>query len=80
MGFVHLPYKGEEEWLLRRQKSITATDIAKIRTGSPKSFAALWREKHEPPRHFSNRYTEHGKDREPHIAAEVTEQRSEERR
>ena len=74
MGFVHLPYKGEEEWLLRRQRSITATDIAKIRTGSPKAFAALWREKHEPPRHFSNKFTEHGKDREPHIAAEVTEQ------
>lgn len=73
MGFVHLPYKGEQEWLERRQQSITATDIAKIRTGSPKAFAALWKEKHCPPRHFSTRFTEHGKLREPIIADMVRE-------
>ena len=73
MGFVELPYMGEEEWLRQRRSVVTATDVAKIKTGSDKAFASLWREKREPSAFRGNRFTQHGKDREPVIAAMLTE-------
>ena len=73
MGFVELPYKGEEEWLRQRRSVVTATDVAKIKTGSDKAFASLWREKRTPSTFRGNRFTQHGKDREPVIAAMLTE-------
>lgn len=72
MGFIILPYEGEDAWLQQRQKVVTATDVAKIRTGTDAAFMSLWREKHNPPRKFNNRWTQHGKNREPVIAAAVT--------
>lgn len=72
-NYVEIQTDTESEWLSRRQKSITATDIAKIRTGTDKAFKSLWKEKREPPKRFSNRFTEHGKEREPHIAQELAE-------
>lgn len=30
MGFIILPYEGEDAWLQQRQKVVTATDVAKI--------------------------------------------------
>ncbi|MGP5931495.1 YqaJ viral recombinase family protein [Corynebacterium glyciniphilum] len=73
MGFVELPYTGEEEWLRQRRSVVTATDVAKIKTGSDKAFASLWREKRTPSTFRGNRFTQHGKDREPVIAAMLTE-------
>lgn len=75
MGFVELPYKGEEEWLRQRRSVVTATDVAKIKTGSDKAFASLWREKRTPSTFRGNRFTQHGKDREPVIAAMLSEDR-----
>lgn len=72
MGFIVLPYQGEDAWLQQRQQVVTATDVAKIRTGSDAAFMSLWKEKHNPPRKFNNRWTRHGKNREPVIAAAVT--------
>lgn len=72
-NYVEIQTNTESEWLSWRQKSITATDIAKIRTGTDKVFKSLWKEKREPPKRFSNRFTEHGKEREPHIAHELAE-------
>ena len=72
MGFVELPYTGEEEWLRQRRSVVTATDVAKIKTGSDKAFASLWREKREPSTFRGNRFTQHGKDREPVIADMLT--------
>jgi predicted phage-related endonuclease len=72
MGFVELPYMGEEEWLRQRRSVVTATDVAKIKTGSDKAFASLWREKRTPSAFRGNRFTQHGKDREPVIAAMLT--------
>ena len=69
MGFVELPYAGEEEWLRQRRSVVTATDVAKIKTGSDKAFASLWREKRTPSTFRGNKFTQHGKDREPVIAA-----------
>ena len=77
MGFIVLPYEGEDAWLRQRQQVVTATDVAKIRTGSDAAFMSLWREKHNPPRKFNNRWTRHGKDREPVIAAAITANRPE---
>ena len=73
MGYVELPYTGEEEWLRQRRSVVTATDVAKIKTGSDKAFASLWREKREPSTFRGNRFTQHGKDREPVIADMLTE-------
>ena len=75
MGFVELPYMGEEEWLRQRRSVVTATDVAKIKTGSDKAFASLWREKRTPSTFRGNRFTQHGKDREPVIAAMLSEDR-----
>ena len=75
MGFVELPYSGEEEWLRQRRSVVTATDVAKIKTGSDKAFASLWREKRTPSTFRGNRFTQHGKDREPVIAAMLSEDR-----
>ncbi|WP_291475737.1 YqaJ viral recombinase family protein [Corynebacterium sp.] len=77
MGFIILPNTGETEWLQQRQKVVTATDMAKIRSGSDAAFMSLWREKHNPPRKFHNKWTEHGKKREPVIAAAITANRPE---
>lgn len=73
MGFVELPYTGEEEWLRQRRSVVTATDVAKIKTGSDRAFASLWREKRTPSTFRGNRFTQHGKDREPVIAAMLSE-------
>lgn len=73
MGFIELPYEGEEEWLRQRRSVVTATDVAKIKTGSDRAFASLWREKREPSTFRGNRFTQHGKDREPAIADALTE-------
>ena len=75
MGFVELPYMGEEEWLRQRRSVVTATDVAKIKTGSDKAFASLWREKRTPSTFRGNRFTQHGKDREPVIADMLSEDR-----
>ena len=75
MGFVELPYTGEEEWLRQRRSVVTATDVAKIKTGTDKAFASLWREKRTPSTFRGNRFTQHGKDREPVIAAMLSEDR-----
>lgn len=75
MGFMELPYMGEEEWLRQRRSVVTATDVAKIKTGSDKAFASLWREKRTPSTFRGNRFTQHGKDREPAIAAMLSEDR-----
>lgn len=77
MGFIILPNTGETEWLQQRQKVVTATDVAKIRSGSEAAFMSLWKEKHNQPRKFNNRWTQHGKNREPVIAAAITENRPE---
>lgn len=77
MGFIILPNTGETEWLQQRQKVVTATDMAKIRSGSEAAFMSLWKEKHNPPRKFNNRWTQHGKNREPVIAAAITANRPE---
>lgn len=58
--------------MLQRTSRVTATDIAKIRSGTDKAFAALWKYKHEPIRQFTNRWIEHGKKREPVIAKELS--------
>lgn len=75
MGFVELPYMGEEEWLRQRRSVVTATDVAKIKTGTDKAFASLWREKRTPSTFRGNKFTQHGKDREPAIAAMLSEDR-----
>lgn len=77
MGFIILPNTGETEWLQQRQKVVTATDVAKIRSGSEAAFMSLWKEKHNPPRKFNNKWTRHGKNREPVIAAAITANRPE---
>lgn len=73
MGFVELPYTGEEEWLRQRRSVVTATDVAKIKTGSDKAFASLWKEKRTPSTFRGNRFTKHGQYREPVIAAWLSE-------
>lgn len=75
MGFITLPYTGEEEWLRQRRSVVTATDVAKIKAGSDRAFASLWREKRGPSTFRGNRFTQHGKDREPVIADMLTEDR-----
>lgn len=56
-------------WLRARARGITATDVAKLST--PRSIdAAAW-EKLHGSRFGGNAYTEHGKAREPEIAAWV---------
>ncbi|WP_369803625.1 hypothetical protein [Corynebacterium sp. CNJ-954] len=42
--------------------------MAKIKAGSDRAFASLWREKRSPSTFRGNRFTKHGKDREPVIA------------
>lgn len=73
-SYVEIPSATEDEWLSLRQKSITATDVAKIRTGTDRAFMSLWKEKREPPKKFSNRFIQHGKEREPHIARHLSEE------
>lgn len=69
MGFTVVPYTGERDWLELRRSVVTATGMAKIKSGSEASFNSLWKEKHEPPRFHGNRFTQHGKLREPVIAS-----------
>lgn len=56
-------------WLRARSRGITATDVAKLST--PRSIEAAAREKLNGSRFTGNVYTEHGKAREPEIAAWV---------
>ncbi|CAG7618873.1 YqaJ viral recombinase family protein [Leucobacter soli] len=56
-------------WLRARARGITATDVAKLST--PRSIDAAAREKLHGSRFSGNVYTEHGKAREPEIAAWV---------
>lgn len=57
------------EWLRARARGITATDVAKLST--PRSLEAAAHEKLYGSRFGGNAYTEHGKAREPEIAAWV---------
>jgi hypothetical protein len=56
-------------WLRARSRGITATDVAKLST--PRSVEAAAREKWFGSRFSGNAYTEHGREREPEIAAWV---------
>lgn len=61
-----------DSWLAARATPgrVTATDVAKIMTGGPGTWATLHQEKESGKSTFrGNRYTEHGKRREPVIAA-----------
>ena len=59
-------------WMRARSRGITATDVAKLST--PRSIEAAAREKLYGSRFGGNAYTEHGKAREPEIAAWVLEE------
>ena len=56
-------------WMRARARGITATDVAKLST--PRSLEAAAREKLFGSRFSGNAFTEHGKAREPEIAAWV---------
>ena len=56
-------------WMRARARGITATDVAKLST--PRSIEAAAQEKLFGSRFTGNAYTEHGKAREPEIAAWV---------
>ncbi|SJN09249.1 hypothetical protein FM113_05640 [Leucobacter sp. 7(1)] len=56
-------------WLRARAQGITATDVAKLST--PRSLESAAHEKLHGSRFTGNVYTEHGKAREPEIAAWV---------
>lgn len=57
-----------DAWLLARREGVTATEIAKIDRGGA-AIESLIEEKRTGVQSFTgNRYTEHGKTREPHIA------------
>ncbi|KIP51811.1 recombinase [Leucobacter komagatae] len=56
-------------WMHARSRGITATDVAKLST--PRSIETAAREKMYGSRFSGNAYTEHGKAREPEIAAWV---------
>lgn len=59
-------------WLRHRAMGVTATDVARL--SSPKALQSVAWEKRTGGHGFSgNRYTDHGKDREPHIAKWVGE-------
>ncbi|WP_022882841.1 YqaJ viral recombinase family protein [Gryllotalpicola ginsengisoli] len=58
-------------WLRARNRGITATDVAKLST--PRSVEHAAREKWYGSRFTGNAYTEHGRAREPEIAAWVLE-------
>lgn len=56
-------------WLRARSQGITATDAAKLATRTSVKSAA-WEKLHGAPRSFGgSRYTDHGREREPVIAA-----------
>lgn len=57
-------------WLRARSQGVTATDAARL--GTQRSIIAVAQEKRGFGRFFSgNRYTDHGRAREPHIASWV---------
>ncbi|UOQ56549.1 YqaJ viral recombinase family protein [Leucobacter allii] len=56
-------------WMRARARGITATDVAKLST--PRSIEAAAHEKLHGSRFGGNAYTDHGKAREPEIAAWV---------
>jgi len=58
-------------WLRARSRGITATDVAKLST--PRSVESAAREKWFGSRFSGNAYTDHGREREPEIAAWVLE-------
>ncbi|WP_293694543.1 YqaJ viral recombinase family protein [uncultured Agrococcus sp.] len=59
-------------WLRHRAMGVTATDAARL--SSPKALQSVAWEKRTGGNGFSgNRYTDHGKEREPHIAKWVAE-------
>lgn len=59
-------------WMRARARGITATDVAKLST--PRSIQAAAHEKLHGSRFTGNAYTEHGKAREPEIAAWVMQE------
>ncbi|QIK63935.1 YqaJ viral recombinase family protein [Leucobacter viscericola] len=59
-------------WMRARARGITATDVAKLST--PHSINAAAHEKLHGSRFVGNAYTEHGKAREPEIAAWVLQE------
>lgn len=59
-------------WLRARARGITATDVAKL--AGPRSIEAAAWEKLHGSRFTGNAYTEHGKAREPKIAAWVRQE------
>lgn len=59
-------------WLRARARGITATDVAKLST--PRSVDAAAHDKLHGSRFAGNAYTEHGKAREPEIAAWVEQE------
>ena len=59
-------------WLKHRAMGVTATDVARL--SSPKALQSLAWEKRTGGNGFSgNRYTDHGREREPHIAQWVAD-------
>lgn len=58
-----------DAWMRARSRGITATDVAKLST--PRSIETAAREKMYGSRFVGNAYTDHGKAREPVIAAWV---------
>ncbi|WP_225735006.1 YqaJ viral recombinase family protein [Pseudoclavibacter endophyticus] len=60
-----------EAWLRARVGGITATDAAKLAT--PNSVRQVVRDKLDPSGFSGNAFTEHGRQREPHIASWVLE-------
>lgn len=58
-----------QEWLRARSRGITATDVAKLST--PRSIETAAHAKLHGSRFSGNAFTEHGKAREPEIAAWV---------
>lgn len=58
-----------QAWLARRQGGVTATDIARLARGGTETWKAVRAEKAGKERHFSNAAMEHGRNREPMIAA-----------
>lgn len=60
------------DWLRARARGITATDVAKLST--PRSIESAAHEKLHGSRFTGNAYTDHGKAREPVIAAWVEQE------
>lgn len=71
MSYTILPRESEEQWLEERRTRVTATDIARLASGGPATWATVKAEKRGGSSFVSNRYTEWGHEREPFIASHV---------